>query len=461
MLKVENICKTYDEKKVLNNLSFTVPEGEIYTLVGDFGVGKSTLLSIIAGYEKPDSGQVYIKGTDCQLSVEKARSLFGYVPDSFPMYKNMTLKEYMIFFGYMMGESDDEKLKHLTVNLLGFVGLSDYIDKRIKVLNYGQEQKLSIARALLHNPKFIILDEPFYGLNVDQVIEIKDIIEFLHEQGRTIFMTSDNLQLSASLSTSIGIMENGTMLYGERIKQAYDKIRANSRQIFTQEKYNEEYVDNKYNKDDTYKELDNIQEISNLDMTGSISDVNMTGSMPNLDMIGSISDMNMTGSVPNLDVTGGIPNLDMTGGVPNLDMTGGVPNLDMTGSIPNLDMTGSIPNLNMTGNIPNMSDYITDLDITSNQNVSAYMTQDENYLSRMLYEEPIQMPYEEYEAITKTKNGEDISSRVINKNNGNNEKEKEGYYDARRTISRRGIEEKRGIGGSRVVTDRNRYNKPR
>ena len=423
MLKVENICKTYDDKIVLNNLSFTVPEGEIYTLVGAFGEGKSTLINIITGFEKPDSGHVYVKGTDCQLSVDKARTLFGYVPDIFPSYGNMTLKEYMNFFGSMMDTSDSEQLKHLTVNLLGFVGLGDYIDKRVRRLNYGQKQKLSIARALLHNPKFIILDEPFYGLNVDQVVEIKDILEFLHKQGRTIFMTSDNLQLSASLSTSVGIMENGTMLYGERIKQAYENIRANSKQVFTQVKYNV-----------------NEHEISNIDIS-QIQDLSMTGDLPNLDMTDNTSDIDMTGSIPN--------------------MSNYMTDLDYTSNIPN--MSNYMTDLESTSSIPNMSNYMTDLDNTSNiPNMSSYIYQEDDYVSQMLYDEPIQMPYEELEAIEKTKNGENISRRIISKRiDDDDEIDKKSFYDSKPVVSRRGIEEKRGVGGSRVVTDKSKYNKPR
>ena len=86
MLKVENVSKIYDGKRILNNLSFNVPEGEIYTLVGAIGEGKTTLLNMIAGFERIDEGNIYVKGTDCQLSSDKARKLFGFVPDVFPSY---------------------------------------------------------------------------------------------------------------------------------------------------------------------------------------------------------------------------------------------------------------------------------------------------------------------------------------------------------------------------------------
>lgn len=355
MLKVENICKTYDDKKVLNNLSFTVPEGEIYTLVGAFGEGKSTLINILAGFVKPDSGHIYVKGTDCQLSVDKARTLYGYVPDVFPSYGNMTLKEYMIFFGTIMDILDREQINHLSLNLLGFVGLHDYINVKIRKVNYGQKQKLSIARALLHNPKLIVLDEPFYGLNVDQVVEIKEILEFLHKQGRTIFMTSDNLQLSASLSTSVGIMENGSMLYGERTKEAYNNIISNSRQVFTKHRYSE--------------------------------DASIT----------QMTDMRMTSNIPQMEVN-------------------------------------RMADMGMTSNIPYRD------------------------INQMRVDEPIRMPYDEIQNIERTKNGENISRRVLSKRIENSFQENNSNYDGRKDVSKRGIEEKRGVGGSRVVTDKSKYN---
>lgn len=355
MLKVENICKTYDDKKVLNNLSFTVPEGEIYTLVGAFGEGKSTLINILAGFVKPDSGHIYVKGTDCQLSVDKARTLYGYVPDVFPSYGNMTLKEYMIFFGTIMDILDREQINHLSVNLLEFVGLHDYINVKIRKVNYGQKQKLSIARALLHNPKLIVLDEPFYGLNVDQVVEIKEILEFLHKQGRTIFMTSDNLQLSASLSTSVGIMENGSMLYGERTKAAYNNIISNSRQVFTKHRYSE--------------------------------DASIT----------QMTDMGMTSNIPQMEVN-------------------------------------RMADMGMTSNIPYRD------------------------INQMRVNEPIRMPYDEIQNIERTKNGENISRRIFSKRIENSSQENNSNYDGRKDVSKRGIEEKRGVGGSRVVTDKSKYN---
>ena len=229
MLKVEGIYKKYGKKQVLKNLSFVVPEGSIYTLVGAYGEGKTTLLNIIAGYDRADKGDIYIKGVDVQASSDKARQLFGFVPDNFPMYDELSGKEYIEFFGHIMSVKDDEQIKHLAVNLLSFVGLGKHIDTRIKKYDYHMRQRLSIARAMLHNPKFIILDEPFYGLDVKHVKEIKEIIDFLHDQGRTIFMTSDNLKLSAGLSTAIGIMEGGTMLVGEKVKTAYSALVSQTR----------------------------------------------------------------------------------------------------------------------------------------------------------------------------------------------------------------------------------------
>ena len=389
MLKVENVCKTYDDKVVLNNLSFTVPEGEIYTLVGAFGEGKSTLINILAGFVKPDSGHIYVKGTDCQLSVDKARTLYGYVPDVFPSYGNMTLKEYMIFFGTIMDILDREQINHLSVNLLGFVGLQDYINVRIRKLNYGQKQKLSIARALLHNPKLIVLDEPFYGLNVDQVVEIKEILEFLHKQGRTIFMTSDNLQLSASLSTSVGIMENGSMLYGERTKAAYDNIVSNSRQVFTKHRYSEDAS------------------------ITQMPDMRMTSNIPQME-VNRMADMGMTSNIPQMEVNR-------------------MADMGMTSNIPQMEVN-RMADMGMTSNIPYRD------------------------INQMRVDEPIRMPYDEIQNIERTNNGENISRRILSKRIENSSQENNSYYDGRKDVSKRGIEEKRGVGGSRVVTDKSKYN---
>lgn len=340
MLRIEEISKSYGEKKVLNNVTFTVPEGEIYTLVGEFGEGKTTLLNLITGLVAPDKGIITIKDVDCVNNREESKYLFGYVPDNFPVYPQLTLKEYLVFFGRLMGNKDEEQIKHLAVNLIGYVGLEKYIGCRICKLNYAQKQKLSIARALMHSPRLLILDEPFYGLSVEEVVEIKEILEFLHKQGRTIFMTSDNLQLSASLSTSIGIIQNGEMLYGEQVQVAYENIKANS----------------------LMKPVTQRKDITQIERTQRRDDINNT--------------------------------------------------------------MHSIPDINNTMHrIPD--------------------------ISNTMHEEAIKMPFNEVKRIEESRTSYDLSRRVYSSRYSEN--------TGRKTPSRHVIE-KRGAGGSRVVTDRNNLN---
>lgn len=418
MLKVENVSKIYDGKRILNNLSFNVPEGEIYTLVGAIGEGKTTLLNMIAGFERIDEGNIYVKGTDCQLSSDKARKLFGFVPDVFPSYPTMTVKEYMRFFGRMMDSSDDEKVRHLTVNLLNFVGLKKVMDKRIGRLNRGQKQKLSIARALLHNPKLIILDEPFLGLDVESVHDIKEILDFLHGQGRTIFMTSDNLQLSASLSTSVGIIENGTMLYGDKTKEAYDNMRTHSVQLQHTGYIDQEEISRQLHEGGYMAE----EEISRqLHEHGYMVEEEISRQLHN------------TGYIDQEEIDRQLHNTAY------IDQQEISRQLHLEEDKKDDDDDESLNSLSDLGlDIDDFTPDFKELEYTSS------ITED-MYHDEMVYADihnaVTKMPYSQVEAIENTRKGEDISKRL---------------YEDKGHKSSRGIVEKRGVGGSRVVTDKNR-----
>ncbi|MBE5935200.1 MAG: ABC transporter ATP-binding protein [Lachnospiraceae bacterium] len=496
MLKVDGIYKKYGKKQVLNNLSFEVPENSIYTLVGAYGDGKTTLLNIIAGFEKADKGNIYIKEVECQKEPSKARKLFGFVPDDFPMYDQLSGKEYLEFFGRIMSDKDDEQIKHLAVNLLGFVGLDKAIDVRIKRYNYHMRQKLSIARALLHNPKFIILDEPFYGLDVKHVKEIKEIIDFLHKQGRTIFMTSDNLNLSASVSTAIGIMENGTMLYGEQVQKAYETLLSKTsmnnmtvRKDMLKERTiyigNDHKENDEFDFEDTSSEYKINKEITkNPDGQGDLNhtmhrmpDLSQTmHKMPNINQsrhkmqelnhtMHRMPDLSNTmHEMPDLSHTmHRMPDLNQTmHKMPDLSHTmHEMPDLNQTmHRMPDLSHTmHEMPDLNQTMHrMPDLSHTmhempdlnqtmhrIPDLSHTMHEmpdlNQTMHRMPDLNHTMHRMppVEEPIKMPYSEIQKIHNSRTGDDLSNRVVTSNRMN--------------------VEKRGAGGSRVVTNKNNIRK--
>ena len=421
MLKVEGLSKKYNKKQVLNDLSFEVPEGSIYTLVGGYGEGKTTLLNIIAGYSKADRGNIYIKDVDCISQSSKAKKMFGFVPDKFPVYDELTGKEYLEFFGKIMSNKDDEQVRHLTVNLLGFVGLSKYIDVRIKKYNYSMKQKLSIARALLHNPKLLILDEPFYGLDADNVKEIKEILDFLHEQGRTIFMTSDNLNLSASISTAVGIMENGSMLSGDRIRKAYANLVSQSRMreitirggMLKERTKNlsVEEENDSFDFEDESAALERNREVTRSPQIEKELN-NTMHQMPNIN--------NTMHQMPNINNTmHQMPDINNTmHQMPNINNTmHQMPNINNTmHQMPDINNTiHQMPNINNTmHHIPNINNRVP---------------------------EPIKMPYEEVKKIHNSATANNLNGRI--------------HKDNRINV------EKRGAGGSRVVTNKDNLRKNR
>jgi ABC-type glutathione transport system ATPase component len=260
---------------------------------------------------------------------------------------------------------------------------------------------------MLHNPKLIILNEPFYGLDVKHVKEIKEIIDFLHDQGITIFMTSDNLKLSASLSTAIGIMEGGTMLVGEKVKTAYSALVSQTRmQNMT--------VRNEMIKERTINLFDDEDQSQGFDFKDVTSEYKAHNEI-----------------TKNPDI-----NHTMTQ-MPNLNNT--------MHQMPDLSHTMTqMPNLNNTMHqMPDLSHTMTQM---PNLNNTMYR------MPPVI--EPIQMPYEELQKIHNSRTGEDLSNRIQDNYGRTQENSIRNQSNSNRLHV-----EKRGAGGSRVVTNKNNMKK--
>jgi len=265
VLSVENIYKSYGDNKVLEGVTFRIPRGEIFTLVGAKGAGKTTLLEIISGFTPPDKGDVFIDGVNCRKQKRQAKALYGYVPKTLGLYEKLTVLEYMEFFAAMNG-CDGEQTIHLRRNLLDFANLLPQAMSPISKLNKGDKEKLAIIRAMIHNPKVLIIDEPFYGLNVEQAYEVKDMLDNIANIGRTIFMTSDNINLAAGISTSIGIMNNGRMISNEEMGMIYETLTNNlvngeireNEQNYIEDTQDDEYDENDFDSFNSYNDYDSV-----------------------------------------------------------------------------------------------------------------------------------------------------------------------------------------------------------
>lgn len=223
MLKIENLKKNFGRTVALDGLNMTVEDGALYGFVGPNGAGKTTTIKMIIGLLAPDSGRVLVNGASAADDPRAVRSGIGYVPDSFGIYDNLKVTEYMEFFAACYGLTGLKARKRGQA-LLEQVGLDDKADFYVEGLSRGMKQRLCLARALIHNPSFLIMDEPTAGLDPRTRYEFKEILKDLRGQGKTVLISSHILPELAEICTDIGIVDQGRMVAEGSLDQILEKI---------------------------------------------------------------------------------------------------------------------------------------------------------------------------------------------------------------------------------------------
>jgi ABC-2 type transport system ATP-binding protein len=208
VLEVHKICKSYGNKQVLQDLSFTIKSGEVYGLLGPNGAGKTTMISVLCGLIQSDRGTVALDG---QPISGATRSLIGVAPQESIFYKNLTCEENLLFFGHLYGLSN-QICKEQARSCLELVGLSDRAKSIADKLSGGMQRRLSMAIALVHRPKLVILDEPTTGLDIESRYEVWELICKLRGQDAVILLTTHMLEEAERLCQRIGIIKNGNLL---------------------------------------------------------------------------------------------------------------------------------------------------------------------------------------------------------------------------------------------------------
>lgn len=217
MVEIRNLTKTYGKYRALNNLNLHIDRGEIFGFVGPNGAGKTTTMRIICGLLQADWGEVYVDGIDSLNHNDQIKRKVGYVPDFFGVYDNFKVMEYMEFYGSMYG-LEGEAVHKTSLGLLDLVNLSDKVDSYVDGLSRGMKQRLCVARAMIHNPQLLILDEPASGLDPRARFELKEIMKNLGSMGKTIIISSHILPELGEMCTSIGVMEKGNLIANGKVE---------------------------------------------------------------------------------------------------------------------------------------------------------------------------------------------------------------------------------------------------
>lgn len=226
MIETKQLKKSYGALHALRGIDLRVDEGDLYGFIGPNGAGKTTTIRILTTLLEPSSGEASICGHSVWRSKQTIRGIIGYMPDSFGVYRDMTVVEYLHFFAAAYAIPYRDR-KALVTQLLDLTDLGGKHDALIDTLSRGMQQRLGLARTLVHDPKVLILDEPASGLDPRARIEIREILKELRRMGKTILLSSHILSDLAEICNRVGILERGELVaqgtLDEILKDARDE----------------------------------------------------------------------------------------------------------------------------------------------------------------------------------------------------------------------------------------------
>lgn len=225
MIKVCNITKKYGSFVAVDDISFEIKEGEIVGLLGQNGAGKSTTMNMITGYIEPTAGKIYINETDISKRPRKAKKEIGYMPEGVPLYSDLTINEFVTYMAELKLVKRKDK-KEEVERVINETGLSEIKSKLIKNLSRGQKQRVSLAGALVGNPKILILDEPTVGLDPKQVIDIRTLIKKLGKN-HTVILSSHILSEVSQICDKVIIINKGKLVAIDTPQNLENKVSNN------------------------------------------------------------------------------------------------------------------------------------------------------------------------------------------------------------------------------------------
>ena len=211
MLKIENLTKTYGHKKAVDDLSLHIESGNIYGFIGHNGAGKTTTLKAIVGIMNFDSGDILIDGKSIKKDALACKKIMAYIPDNPDLYEYLTGIKYLNFICDVYGV-DQEKRTERIKKYSDMFELSDSLGEVISAYSHGMKQKLAIIAALVHEPKLIIMDEPFVGLDPKATHLLKQLMRQMCDQGAAIFFSTHVLEVAEKLCDKIAIIKAGKLI---------------------------------------------------------------------------------------------------------------------------------------------------------------------------------------------------------------------------------------------------------
>ena len=225
MIQTINLTKRYGQLMALSNLNLSIDAGEAFGFIGPNGAGKTTTIKILATLLRPTWGEARIDGLSVgPVNARQVRQIIGYVPDYFGSYEDMVVGEYLAFFAASYGITGDKR-KTAIADVLELTDLTHKQGDEVNALSRGMQQRLSVARVLLHDPKVLLLDEPASGLDPRARIEMRELLKELHRMGKTILISSHILLELADFCSTVGIIEQGELKFTGTMNDILAKAR--------------------------------------------------------------------------------------------------------------------------------------------------------------------------------------------------------------------------------------------
>ena len=219
MIEVSHVSRTFGTFRAVNDVSFSIPTGQIVGLLGPNGAGKTTTMRMITGFLAPSDGQIFIDGEDITKAPVESKKKIGYMPESAPLYGEMIVEDYLKYIAEMHGENAEEKVPALCKEC----GLKEVMSKNISELSRGNRQRISLAHALMHDPEILILDEPTSGLDPNQVEDVRAIIREIGKT-RTVIVSTHILSEVETLCSRAIIISGGKVVADSSIENLKNSI---------------------------------------------------------------------------------------------------------------------------------------------------------------------------------------------------------------------------------------------
>ncbi|MFI4861943.1 MAG: ABC transporter ATP-binding protein [Phycisphaerales bacterium JB063] len=220
-IRIDRLHKSFGKTVAVDDLSFSFASGQIFAFVGPNGAGKTTTMRILASLDEPTSGRCTIDGVSVVEEPEKARRNIGYMPDNLPAHRDLNVHEYLDFFARAYGLRGKTRIQMID-QIESFTNLSGIREKSLRALSKGMKQRVSLARALIHDPPLLIMDEPAAGLDPRARIELRELLKALSAQGKAILISSHILTELAEVCDGAVIIERGKLLRAGTMQDIYN-----------------------------------------------------------------------------------------------------------------------------------------------------------------------------------------------------------------------------------------------